>query len=240
VLDEQGRVTHLIHDVTDVTAQTLAAVRLRESQVREQAANEAAERQRGELERIFAQAPVAIATFRGPRFVIELANPMVLALWDRTKEQALGTPLFELLPEITGQGFDDLLNQVMATGENHVAKEMPSTIVRNGRPETVHWDFVYLPLREDNGTTTGVMAVATEVSGQRPRLARKTVDSASATASAGPVQRDGRSRIPATKMCVMATEFTKKIAEWTSLRPTMALLRQRCRAGACAGIISSV
>ena len=70
-------------------------------------------------------------------------------------------------------------------------------------------------------------------------MATKTVDSASASASAGPVQRDGRSRIPATKMCRMAAEFTKKIAEWTSLRPTMALLRQRCRAGACAGIISS-
>ena len=166
VLDEQGRVRHLIHEITDVTAQTLAAVRLRESQVREQAANEAAELQRGELERIFAQAPVAIATFRGPQFVIELANPMVLALWDRTKEQALGTPLFELLPEITGQGFDDLLNQVMTTGENYVAKEMPSTIIRNGQPETVHWDFVYLPLRQDDGATTGVMAVATDVSGQ--------------------------------------------------------------------------
>jgi PAS domain-containing protein len=166
VLDEQGRVTHLIHEITDITAQTLAATRLHESEVREQAANDAVELQRGELARIFEQAPVAIATYRGPNFVIELANPKVLELWDRTKEQALGTPLFELLPEITGQGFDDLLNEVMATGENYVAKEMPSTIVRNGQPETVHWNFVYLPLREDNGTITGAMVVATEVSEQ--------------------------------------------------------------------------
>jgi PAS domain-containing protein len=166
VLDEQGRVTHLIHEITDITAQTQAAVQLHESEVREQAAKEAVELQRGELARIFEQAPVAIATFRGPQFMIELANPMVLALWDRTKEQALGTPLFELLPEITGQGFDDLLNQVMATGENYVAKEMLSTIVRDGQPETVHWDFVYLPLRQDDGATTGVMVVATEVSEQ--------------------------------------------------------------------------
>ena len=166
VLNEQGRVTHLIHDITDITAQTLAAARLRESQVREQAAQEAAEWQRGELARIFEQAPVAIATYRGPRFIIELANPKVLELWDRTATQAIGTPLFELLPEITGQGFDDLLNEVMASGENYVAREMHSTIVRNGQPESVYWDFVYLPLRAGDGTVTGAMVVATEVSEQ--------------------------------------------------------------------------
>ena len=166
VLDEQGRVTHLIHDVTDITAQTQAAAQLHAAEVREQAAQEAAGWQRGELARIFEQAPVAIATYRGPNFVIELANPMVLALWDRTPAQAIGTPLFELLPEITGQGFDDLLNHVMASGENYVAKEMRSTIVRNGQPEAVYWNFVYLPLREDDGTITGAMMVATDVSEQ--------------------------------------------------------------------------
>ncbi|GAB2856755.1 PAS domain-containing protein [Hymenobacter ruber] len=166
VLDEQGRVTHLIHTVVDITAQTRDAQQLHDAQVREQAVHEAAEWQRNELARIFEQAPVAIATYRGPNFVIELANPLVLKLWDRTPKQAIGTPLFELLPEITGQGFDDLLNHVMATGENHVAKEMHSTIVRNGQPESVYWNFVYLPLREDDGTITGAMVVATEVSEQ--------------------------------------------------------------------------
>ncbi|MBH8559261.1 PAS domain-containing protein [Hymenobacter negativus] len=166
VLDEQGRVTHLIQTVVNITAETQAAAQLHDAQVREKAARDAADWQRGELARIFEQAPVAIATYRGPNFVIELANPLVLELWDRTPAQAIGTPLFELLPEITGQGFDDLLNHVMATGENHVAKEMLSTIVRNGQPESVYWDFVYLPLREDDGTITGAMVVATEVSAQ--------------------------------------------------------------------------
>ncbi|MCI1189983.1 PAS domain-containing protein [Hymenobacter sp. DH14] len=166
VLDEQGRVTHLIHTVVDITAQTQNAARVQDAQLREQAAREAAEWQRGELARIFEQAPVAIATYRGPNFVIELANPKVLELWDRTPAQAIGTPLFELLPEITGQGFDDLLNEVMTTGNPHVAKEMHSTIVRNGQPESVYWNFVYLPLREDDGTITGAMVVATEVSEQ--------------------------------------------------------------------------
>jgi|GEM_PF-2071032 len=166
VLDEQGRVAHIIHNIVDVTQQQAAATELRATQAREQAALAEVAHQRGELQRIFEQAPVAIAAYRGPKFVIELANPMVCALWGRTPAQAMGTPLFELLPEITGQGFDDLLNQVMATGEPYVAKEMPSTIDRNGGRDTVYWNFVYLPLREDDGRITGVMVVATEVSEQ--------------------------------------------------------------------------
>ncbi len=65
-------------------------------------------RQQGEaqLHKLFEQAPVAIAVFRGPRYVVELANPAVCALWGRTPAQALGTPLFELLPEAAGQGFE--------------------------------------------------------------------------------------------------------------------------------------
>ena len=53
VLDEQGRVAHIIHHVTDITAQIQAAAQLHESEVREQAATVAAEWQRGELARIF-------------------------------------------------------------------------------------------------------------------------------------------------------------------------------------------
>jgi PAS domain S-box-containing protein len=143
-----------------------AEAALRASQAREQAARAEAERQRGELERIFEQAPVAIAVYRGPQYTIELANPLVCALWGRTQAQAVGTPLFELLPEVAGQGYEELLAGVMATGEPHIAQEMPSIIDRNGRRDTVYWNFVYLPMREADGVISGAMVVATEVSEQ--------------------------------------------------------------------------
>ncbi|GAA4030961.1 hypothetical protein GCM10022409_13990 [Hymenobacter glaciei] len=112
------------------------------------------------------QAPVAIAVFRGPRYVVELANPAVCGLWGRTLPQTLGTPLFELLPEAAGQGFEELLDGVMATGVPYVAHELPSFIDRAGLRDTVHWNFVYHPLREANGAISGVTVVATEVSEQ--------------------------------------------------------------------------
>ena len=118
------------------------------------------------LRDVFEQAPVAIAIFRGPRYVIELANPAVCALYGRTQVQALGTPVFELLPEAAGQGFEELLDGVLATGVPYVAHQLPSFIDRQGQRQTVYWDFVYQPLREANGDITGIMVVATDVSEQ--------------------------------------------------------------------------
>ncbi len=156
----------LVVNFTNTADQSRSAVEeaLRQSQAREQAARAEAEAQRNELEQVFAQAPVAIAVFRGPRYVVELANPAVCALWGRTPAQALHTPLFELLPEAAGQGFEQLLDGVLTTGDAYVAEEMPSVIDRDGRRDTVHWNFVYHPLREADGRISGVAVVATEVS----------------------------------------------------------------------------
>jgi PAS domain S-box-containing protein len=118
------------------------------------------------LREVFEQAPVAIAIFRGPRYLIELANPTVCALYGRTQAQALGMPLFDLLPEAAGQGFEELLDRVLATGIPYVAHQLPSFIDRQGQRCTVYWDFVYQPLREANGAITGIMVVAADVSEQ--------------------------------------------------------------------------
>ncbi|MGI4761952.1 MAG: PAS domain-containing protein [Janthinobacterium lividum] len=165
-LDEQGQVLYLIHSVVDVTNQQQAEAQVRASQEREQAALAEAERQRGELERIFEQAPVAIAVYRGPNSIIELANPLVCELWGRRAKDIIGLSLFEALPEVAGMGYEELLAGVLTTGEPHVAHEMPAQHDRNGHRETVYWDFVYLPVREAGGQITGVMVVANEVTEQ--------------------------------------------------------------------------
>jgi len=131
-----------------------------------EAARVTAERQRGELERIFEQAPVAIAVYRGPTYTIELANSTVARLWGRTQEQLLGKGLFEALPEVAGMGYEELLDGVMATGTPHVAHAMEAQHDRNGQRETVYWDFVYVPMHAADGIINGAMVVATEVTAQ--------------------------------------------------------------------------
>ena len=139
---------------------------LRASQTQELAARANADAQRSELYKLFELAPVAIAVLRGPQYVVEGANPAVCALWGRTPAQALGIPLFELLPEVVGQGFEALLDGVMATGVPYLAKEMPVVLHRDGRDDTIYMNFMYQPLREADGRISGITVVATDVSEQ--------------------------------------------------------------------------
>ncbi|MDQ2770310.1 MAG: PAS domain-containing protein [Bacteroidota bacterium] len=189
--DAEGNVTGLVASGTEVTEQVLARQQVQQLNEELKAGNEAledrvqvrtrqveqsrltAERQQNELARVFEQAPVAIAVYRGPSYIIELANPMVCQLWGRTRELIIGKGLFEALPEVAGMGFEELLDQVMATGEPCVAHAMPAVHERDGRRDTVYWDFVYVPMYEDDGRIYGVMVVATEVTEQV--LARQQV-----------------------------------------------------------------
>ncbi|HEX8705081.1 MAG TPA: PAS domain-containing protein [Myxococcaceae bacterium] len=127
-----------------------------------------AERQREWLHALFIQAPTAIAIMRGPRYVIELANPPVCRIWGRRPEQVLGKPLLDALPEVAGQGIEELLNQVLTTGVPYVGRELPVRLARleGGAVEEVYFDFVYEPLRDNQGQVEGVIVVASDVTEQ--------------------------------------------------------------------------
>jgi PAS domain S-box-containing protein len=127
--------------------------------------NQRAAQQR-QLRELFEQAPVAIAVLRGPEYIIDVANPLVSALWGRTPDQVVGRPLLEALPEVRNQGFKETLDSVVQSGNALVAQEVPAQLERAGRLQTVHLNFVYQPLRDEQGQVTGVTAVATEVSEQ--------------------------------------------------------------------------
>ena len=55
---------------------------------------------------------------------------------------------------------------MLATGRPHVAHEMSGLIDREGRRDTVYWNFIYQPLRGATGQVTGVTVVAAEVTEQ--------------------------------------------------------------------------
>ncbi len=154
----------LVVSFTDTADQPRTAVELalRDAQAREQVALAKAELQSGELQRLFEQAPVSFAVLQGPEYVVELANPTVLALWGRTAEQTIGTPLFELLPEIQNQGFKELLDGVRHSQQPVEASEMEAQIYRQGRRDTIYVNFVYYPKFNDKGVVVGIIVMATD------------------------------------------------------------------------------
>ncbi|MDQ3048156.1 MAG: PAS domain S-box protein [Bacteroidota bacterium] len=120
------------------------------------------------------QAPVAICILRGKNYVIETINECMLEMWGRTMSQALNLPAFDVLPEFRNQGLKQLLDGVYKTGERYIAHELPLTIKRNGKMEDIFVKFVYEPLRESDGTISGVMALAHEIT--EHVVARKKIE----------------------------------------------------------------
>jgi PAS domain S-box-containing protein len=112
------------------------------------------------------QAPTAMCVFRGKKHVVEIVNDMMLEIWGKSKEEVINKPIFEGLPEAKGQGLESLLDKVFETGEKFVANEHPVNLPRNGKIETTYINFVYEALKDSDGTISGIVAIAIEVTAQ--------------------------------------------------------------------------
>jgi len=114
------------------------------------------------IDTIFSQAPVAICILKGKTFQVELANERYLELVDKD-EQFIGKGLFESLPELEGQGIREMLNGVLDNGTPFIGNELEVHLVRNGSKEKTFFNFIYQPLRENDGSVTGIIVVCNEV-----------------------------------------------------------------------------
>ncbi|WP_165929567.1 PAS domain-containing sensor histidine kinase [Pseudocnuella soli] len=147
-----GKVTGVLVTATDITGQLEAKRKLQESE--------------RNLRNTILQAPVAMCILRGPDYMVEVANDRMFELWGKSSDVLLGKPLFEALPEVGNQGFEEMLGQVFYTGKPVAASEASVTLPRDGRIESVYVNFVYEPFREGDGSISGIIVVATDVTNQ--------------------------------------------------------------------------
>ncbi len=129
-------------------------------------AAEAAERQRQYLDELFMRAPAGIAVLAGPDHVVELSNPAYDVFTGH--RDLVGKRLLDALPELAGQPFPAILDEVWRTGVPYVGSEAPALLRRGtqGEPEQAYFNFVYQPLRDERGVMTGIMVFASEVTEQ--------------------------------------------------------------------------
>ncbi|GAB3491342.1 hypothetical protein GCM10027341_04190 [Spirosoma knui] len=131
-----------------------------------------------ELLSSFEQSPAAIAIITGPDLRFQMANPFYGELVGRSSDQLIGKTLLDALPELSGQGFDQLLRQVIDTGTAYTANEVAVNIIRKKGPETIYVDLTYQPWREADQHVSGVLVVATDVTAQV--LSRKEIEASEA------------------------------------------------------------
>jgi signal transduction histidine kinase/ActR/RegA family two-component response regulator len=138
------------------------------------AAERAADAERRRIFDVFMQAPMPVAIVRGQTLVMELANDAALIAWGKTRA-ILGMPFLRAFPEMVGQGFDTILEQVIATSVAYRGSEIPTRLARGGPGlDDVYWNFVYAPLMEERGATTAVLVCGFEVTDQV--VARRRVE----------------------------------------------------------------
>jgi anti-anti-sigma factor len=130
-----------------------------------QKAQAALEEARARLEETFRQAPAVFAVLRGPRHMLEFANPAFQELVG--SRARAGSPIGEVLPELATQGQLQLLDDVLRTGEAYVAREARLCFSRSGTGplEEAYFNLAYQPLRGEDGEVDGVLIHAVEVTG---------------------------------------------------------------------------
>ena len=120
------------------------------------------------LRQLFDHAPSFMAVLRGPDHVYELMNASYLKLVGH--RDLIGRPVREALPEVQGQGFFKLLDEVYATGEAFSGHSMPLGLQREpGAPlEEKLVDLVFEPITDAVGRVTAIFVEGYDVT-QRHR-----------------------------------------------------------------------
>ncbi|CAM3778161.1 PAS domain-containing protein [Mucilaginibacter galii] len=110
-------------------------------------------------------APVAIAVFTSRSLVIESANNYMLNMWGKTSD-VIGLTFSKAVPELVGQPFFPLLDQVFTNGNTYYGNESIATINHNGILTNGYYNFVYQPVKDESGTTVSIISIAHDVTEQ--------------------------------------------------------------------------
>jgi PAS domain S-box-containing protein len=136
VIDESGKAGGVIAIVIETTVQVLAERRRAADQIRQ-----------GQL---LQQMPGFVAVLEGTSHIFRYANDAYVEV--SSGRPLLGLSVREAFPELDGQGFYELLDQVYATGEQYVADAVPIQLTTGKR----FIDLLYAPIRVEDGTVAGI------------------------------------------------------------------------------------
>jgi PAS domain-containing protein len=112
------------------------------------------------LQYLFNEAPVMIAMLRGPDHVVEIANEAFRRAC--AGREFMGRPIRDVFPEISAE-MVAAYDEAYANGEPMVRHEMPAKFLRDGVPRQGYGNFVFQPLRGEDGSVNGVMVFCTDV-----------------------------------------------------------------------------
>ena len=183
-----GRLTHIIHRVEDVTDFMLLEQQQRDREKANDAlrentrielylrAEELEEAKlkgfvaathlglipRANLYLLFMQSPAAVCVLRGPELLVELANPSFKKLID--EREILGRPAREALSD--REALLEPIDRVMASGETILSRELALPGARLEPLDERIYSFVYQPMSGMRGEVEGVVLFGFDITEQ--------------------------------------------------------------------------
>ncbi len=156
VRDEEGGIVAYLNVAAETTQRVHTETEMR-------AAKAGAERAERRLRDVFAQAPGFLAVLQGPGHVYEFVNDSYLQLIGL--REVLGQRVCDALPELVEQGFLELLDRVYTSGEPFVGREVAVKLERvRGEPQEERIvDFVYQPITDVTGASSGIVVHGSDV-----------------------------------------------------------------------------
>ncbi|MBO0950359.1 PAS domain-containing protein [Fibrella forsythiae] len=149
VFDDDGRIGGVLATAYPTTA----------SPTREQHKLAQSEKQ---YRTLIEESPVAIAVYATRDFIIDTANNAMITVWGKTPA-VIGMKLTEALPELEGQPFIKLLEDVYDTGIAYQSDEQQANLVVNGILQEYWFTFTYKPLLNDDQEVYAILNVAVDV-----------------------------------------------------------------------------
>lgn len=128
-------------------------------QMRSRRAIEASE---SKFRSLIEQAPFATAVYVGQDLIIDTANEAMIKLWGKT-DAVLHMPLAQAIPELEGQPFIGILQEVLRTGIAYETKEQSADLVVDGKLQRFWFSFTYKPLTNADGSVYGILNMAADI-----------------------------------------------------------------------------
>ncbi|EYF06093.1 PAS domain-containing protein [Chondromyces apiculatus] len=122
--------------------------------------------ERDDLRGAILQIPALFVLLKGKEHVFSLANkPWLEAVFGQKGRQVLGKTIREVMPELQGQGFYELLDRVYRTGETHFGAFTPVDLDRagTGELERRYHNFHYIAHRGKEGEVRGIIVHSHDV-----------------------------------------------------------------------------
>jgi PAS domain S-box-containing protein len=119
------------------------------------------------MREMLARSPSFSALLQGPEHRFVLTNPAYHQLIGH--RDVIGLPVREAVPEVEGQGFFELLDNVFSTGEPFVGRDVKIVLQRTpgGIEETRYLDFVYQPIKDESGEVKSIFVEGMDVTDRR-------------------------------------------------------------------------